>query len=158
MSSEPYPATVHRAWAADLDPATLYALLRLRVDVFVVEQRCPYSELDGRDLEAETRHYWLTGNAEAHPVLGCLRLLVEPGGEFRVGRLCLDQRARGRGLGRRLMDAVLAEVGEDECVADVQAPLVDFYQGYGFVPAGDRYDWAGVEHAPMRRAKRGPGQ
>jgi len=50
VSSEPYSATVHRAWAADLDPVTLYALLRLRVDVFVVEQQTAFPELDGRDL------------------------------------------------------------------------------------------------------------
>ena len=42
-------ATVHRCWAADLDVRTLYELLRLRVDVFVVEQACPYGELDGRE-------------------------------------------------------------------------------------------------------------
>ena len=47
----------------ELDPRTLYALLRLRVDVFVVEQNCPYPELDGRDLEASTVHVWTSDNA-----------------------------------------------------------------------------------------------
>ena len=42
--------TLHRAWAKDLDTATLYELLKLRVEVFVVEQACAYPELDGRDL------------------------------------------------------------------------------------------------------------
>ena len=62
MSGEVMSATVHRAWAADLDTRSLYELLRLRVDVFVVEQASPYSELDGRDLEEGTRHYWLAGD------------------------------------------------------------------------------------------------
>jgi ElaA protein len=78
MSGEVMSATVHRAWAADLDTRSLYELLRLRVDVFVVEQASPYSELDGRDLEEGARHYWLAGEGWAAPVLGCLRLLQSP--------------------------------------------------------------------------------
>jgi len=50
---------LRRSWAKDLDAATLYELLKLRVEVFVVEQACPYPELDGVDLLAETRHFWL---------------------------------------------------------------------------------------------------
>lgn len=52
-------AALHRSWSADLDTATLYALLALRVEVFVVEQECPYRELDGTDLQPDTRHFWL---------------------------------------------------------------------------------------------------
>ena len=154
MSSEPYSATVHRSWAADLDPPTLYALLRLRVDVFVVEQNCAYPELDGRDLEPRARHYWLGGQGQPEPVLGCVRLLKEPDGSYRIGRLCLAEEARGRGLGRRLMNAVLAEVGAGECVADAHRELVAFYESYGFVSDGEPYSWGGVEHVPMRRVKR----
>jgi len=51
--------TLHRVWAKDLDAETLYKLLQLRIEVFVVEQAIPYPELDGRDLLAETRHFWL---------------------------------------------------------------------------------------------------
>src|SRR5438034_1116433 len=51
---------LHTARFGDLDGPTLYALLRLRVDVFVVEQQCPYPELDGRDLSPSTVHVWLT--------------------------------------------------------------------------------------------------
>lgn len=147
-------ATVHRAWAADLEPATLYELLRLRVDVFVVEQVCPYGELDGRDLEAAARHYWLGGDGTPEPVLGCLRLLVEPDGEFRIGRLCTARSARGRGLGRQLLEAALAEVGPAACVLDAQEHLGAFYRGYGFEPTGPAYDWDGVAHLPMRRPGR----
>ena len=99
MSGEPMTATVHRAWAADLDPRMLYELLRLRVDVFVVEQACPYAELDGRDLEDRARHYWLGADGRREPVLGCLRLLKEPDGAYRIGRLCTARSARGRGSG-----------------------------------------------------------
>jgi ElaA protein len=161
-------ATLRRSWAVDLDPATLYALLRLRVDIFVVEQACPYPELDGRDLEPRTRHYWLEGgpgvgggggdrggrDVPDRP-LGCLRLLKEPDGGYRIGRLCVASGFRGRGLARRLMDAVLAEVGNADCVLDAQTSSAGLYSGLGFVAVGDAYDWDGIEHVPMRRARRG---
>src|SRR6202042_235690 len=78
-----------RSWAKDLDAATLYELLKLRVEVFVVEQATPYPELDGRDLLAETRHFWLEGSDGE--VISTLRLMEEhPGGQkgFRIGRVC----------------------------------------------------------------------
>jgi ElaA protein len=154
VSSEPYSATVHRAWAADLDPVTLYALLRLRVDVFVVEQQTAFPELDGRDLEPRARHYWLGGQGNPEPVLGCVRLVKEPDGGYRIGRLCVRRDVRGHRLSRRLMDAVLAEVGDGQCVADSQLYLVDFYERYGFVRTGESFDTEGVEHVSMRRVKR----
>lgn len=148
-------ATVHRSWAADLSPRTLYEILRLRVDVFIVEQRCAYPDLDGRDLEPRTRHYWLGVPHDASAeVLGCVRLLKEPDGGYRIGRLCTAASVRGRGLGRRLMDAVLAEVGDGACVLDAQSDAVAFYAGYGFEPVAPPYDWDGVAHVPMRRAAR----
>jgi ElaA protein len=148
-------ATVHRAWAADLDARTLYEILRLRVDVFVVEQACAYGELDGRDLEDRARHYWLGGDGRTPgPVLGCLRLLKEPAGEYRIGRLCTAGSARGRGLGRRLMVAALGEVGDGVCVLDAQEHLAEFYVGYGFSATGPAYDLDGIPHLPMRRNRR----
>ena len=168
MSTLSVAATLRRSWAADLDPATLYSLLRLRVGVFVVEQACPYPELDGRDLEPRTRHYWLAegasggvggvggfgGRAVPGRVLGCLRLLKEPDGGYRIGRLCVEREYRGRGLARRLMDAVLAEVGDGHCVLDAQTSSVGLYSGLGFVAVGEPYDWDGIEHVPMSRARR----
>ncbi|QYN33161.1 GNAT family N-acetyltransferase [Pseudonocardia sp. DSM 110487] len=151
MSSDTETATVHRAWAADLAPSTLYELLRLRVDVFVVEQACPYAELDGRDLEDGARHFWLGGDGKPEPVLGCVRLLREPTGEFRIGRLCTARSVRGRGLGRQLMEAALAEVGDRTCLLDAQEHLAGFYREFGFGQVGESYDWDGVAHVPMRR-------
>jgi ElaA protein len=144
-------ATVHRSRAADLDVRLLYELLRLRVEVFVVEQACPYGELDGRDLEEGARHYWLSGDGWGAPVLGCLRLLEEQDDTFRIGRVCTARSVRGRGLGRQLMDAALAEVGDTPCVLDAQEHLAGLYRGYGFVAAGPAYEWDGVTHLPMRR-------
>lgn len=155
MTSETIAATVHRAWAADLDPRTLYELLRLRVEVFVVEQGCAYSELDGRDLEDRARHYWLGGDGRRpEPVLGTLRLLKEPNGEHRIGRVCTARSVRGRGLGRRLMEAVLAEIGDRPCVLDAQEHLAEVYRAYGFEATGAAFVEDGIPHLPMRRPAR----
>lgn len=154
MAAEAMSATVHRSWAADLDAHTLYELLRLRVEVFVVEQACPYGELDGRDLEPRARHYWLGGAGSPEPVLGTLRLLKEADGGYRIGRLCTARSVRGRGLGRRLLEAALAEVGARTCVLDAQEHLAAFYNGHGFTSTGPAYDWDGVAHLPMLRRAR----
>ncbi len=72
---------------------------------------------------------------------------------FRIGRVCTARSVRGRGLGRQLIEAALAEVGDAPCVLDAQEHLADLYRGYGFVPAGPTYDWDGVTHLPMRRER-----
>src|SRR3954454_24787330 len=109
MSSETETATVHRAWAADLRPGTLYELLRLRVDVFVVEQACPYAELDGRDTEPGTRHVWLSGDSGAPEAY--LRILEDPDGAC-IGRVVTAPHARGGGLAGRLMETALDVIGD----------------------------------------------
>lgn len=139
---------VRRAIAEELTPQELYALLKLRVDVFVVEQRCAYPELDGRDLEPGTVHLWV-GPDDA-PV-ACLRLLTEPGGERRIGRVCTALSARGHGLSRGLLAAALRDVGDAPCLLDAQEHLTRLYGVFGFVASGPGYDWDGVPHQPMRR-------
>jgi ElaA protein len=146
--------TIHNASFADLESATLYALLRLRVDVFVVEQQAAYPELDGRDLEPGTRHLWVTGSDPAHP-LAYLRLLAEPDGTMRIGRVVTAKQARGAGLARRLVAAALEVDPSAPTVLDAQTYLVGFYSGMGFRPVGPEYvDDDGIPHIPMRRAAR----
>jgi len=142
-------ATLHRAWAADLTPARLYDLLRLRTDIFVVEQKCPYPELDGRDLEPGARHFWLADDEGR--VLATLRLLEDRSGEFRIGRVCTAADARGNGLSGRLMAAVVAEVGSAPSVLDAQVTVKDFYARYGYVEQGEEFVEDGIPHITMRR-------
>lgn len=144
--------TLHRTWAKDVEVSTLYALLKLRVGVFVVEQATPYPELDGRDLLAETRHFWLE-NA-AGEVICTLRLMEEhTGGEkgFRIDRLCTSREIRGQGHATRLLRAALAEVGDYPCRIDSQVYLADMYARHGFSRDGDDFLDDGVPHVPMLR-------
>ncbi|SCL31281.1 ElaA protein [Micromonospora nigra] len=132
----------------ELDVRTFHDLLKLRIDVFVVEQSCPYPELDGRDVEPGTRHAWL---AEGGIPLAYLRILTEPGGVARIGRVVVAPTARGGGHAGRLMSAALDEAGGRPCVLEAQSHLVGFYARYGFVVSGDEYLEDGIPHTPMRR-------
>jgi ElaA protein len=144
------PVNVQVAAFDELDVGTLYALLRLRCDVFVVEQECAYPELDGRDTEPATRHVWLPGNESDEPS-GYLRVLADPDGNARIGRVCVARKARGSGAAGRLMTAALDLVGARGCVLDAQAHLVEFYRRYGFSPTGPEYVEDGIPHVPMAR-------
>ena len=159
--------SLRRCWGRDLDAATLYDLLKLRVAVFVVEQACPYPELDGSDLSAQTRHFWL--EEKSGEVTATLRLieggliegglieggLIEgnPGGrrQFRIGRVCTRAAARGHGYATRLLQAALADVGADPCALNAQTYLIDMYARHGFVVDGDEFCEDGIPHVPMLR-------
>lgn len=135
----------------ELEPTTLYAILRLRTDVFVVEQACPYPEVDGRDVEPPTRHLWLGPAQEPADPWSYLRILADPDGVARIGRVCTAAARRGAGLSRRLIDAALERIGDRPCVLDAQSYLVEFYESFGFICAGAEYVEDGIAHVPMRR-------
>lgn len=138
----------------DLDVTTLYGLLRLRVEVFVVEQTCPYPELDGRDLQPETRHFWLAG--PGGEVVSTLRLTAEGGRaepEFAISRVCTARHGRRRGHGGMLLRAALADVGERPCRLNAQTYLTAMYAGHGFVVDGAEFLEDGIPHVPMLRAQ-----
>lgn len=136
--------------AAEIGVPTLYALLRLRVDVFVVEQACPYPELDGRDLEVGTRHVWLAPPGDPTDVASYLRLLPAPDGVRRIGRVVTAPAHRGKGLGAELVRWVLA-AHPGPWVLDAQAHLEGFYAALGFAVSGPGFVEDGIPHVPLRR-------
>jgi ElaA protein len=140
---------VRSATFAQLDPATLYAILQLRSDVFVLEQRCNYRDLDGRDTEPTTRHLWVTGDDGA--VCAYLRVLDEGDGTTRIGRVVTAPAHRGRGLADLLVRHALAAAPGD-VLAAAQAHLVEWYQRRGFRVDGSGFVEDGIEHVPMRYA------
>lgn len=139
---------VQSAAGDQLTARQLYALLRLRTAVFVVEQNCPYLDPDGLDLLPTTRHFWVPG-AEAQ-LAGCLRLL-DDGGVLRIGRVCTSAAARGNGTGARLMAAAVEHIGDAESVLGAQTYATQFYARYGYRPDGEEYDEDGIPHILMRR-------
>src|SRR5262245_10651614 len=121
---------------AELDTATLHALLKLRCDVFVVEQQCAYPDLDGRDTEPDAVHLWLDDGGTP---LAYLRVLRDPG-TARIGRVCTAKAHRGAGLADRLMRAVLGTLEPGlPCVLEAQTAAIGLYQRHGFVVTGEPY-------------------
>jgi ElaA protein len=138
---------VRLASFADLDPHTAYRIWKLRVDVFVVEQKAAYPELDGRDDEAGTRHLWIS---QDDMPIAYLRIL-DNGSEMRIGRVCVAAEHRGAGLAAELMDTALRHVGGRMSVLDAQAHLARWYEAFGFAVCGPEFLDDGIPHIPMRR-------
>jgi len=144
------PFEIRRARFAELDAATLYALLKLRQDVFVVEQKCAFPEIDGRDAESGVTHLWI---ADESGPLSYLRVFEDEGdGIARIGRVVTAAPARGRGLSARLMTAALEIVGDAPAQLDAQVESASFYARFGFDVAGPEYLEDDIPHVLMTRA------
>jgi ElaA protein len=137
-----------------LHARTLYRLLQLRTEVFVMEQNCAFQDMDGADPAC----FHLLGEAADGSLLAYARLV--PAGlkfaEVSIGRVISAQTARGTGLGHVLMrEAVRATHGlwgVQPIRIGAQARLQAFYHQHGFEPASDIYLEDGIDHIEMRRA------
>lgn len=131
----------------------LYDMLRLRSDVFVVEQNCPYLDLDNKDQKSFHLLYYVDNE-----LAGVTRLL--PTGlsynEISIGRVVIARSHRGLGLGAKLMEASITgceeKFGKGPIRISAQYHLSKFYQSLGFVEQGEVYDEDGIPHIGMLRA------
>jgi len=135
------------ALGGELSATALYGILRLRAEVFVVEQDCVYLDLDGRDLEPSTRHLWIEEEGRG-AVLAALRVLAEPGGGTSIGRVVTAPAFRSRGLAAELMKTALATAARPIHLK-AQSHLVDWYARFGFAPSGGEFVEDGIPHTPM---------
>lgn len=138
----------------ELKPVQLYELLRLRVDVFVVEQNCPYPEIDGLDIHPETLH--LTGTDRTGRISAYLRILP-PGLRFEevtIGRVVVAQKERDKGMCHQMMTLALERITsvwpEERIKISAQVYLKRFYESHGFVPVSNSYLEDGIPHIDMR--------
>lgn len=143
-----------RWWSFNALPAArLHALLKLRQDVFVVEQECAFAEIDGRDPDA--LHY-LLWDEKSDALAGALRLFAFPGDSMaaRIGRVVVSSGHRNLGLGRKLMGEGMAKARQTQpnCAIDLsaQAHLEAFYSSLGFVTVSEPYLEDGIPHIDMR--------
>ena len=146
-----------RTWD-QLTTAELYGFLRLRCDVFMWEQRADDEEMDGRDLEPTTRHWWIEDD---RGVAAYLRVLTNAVPEHRdarqvVGRVAVRADRRGEGLARRLMLPVVAafDAAGEASMLHAQSYVIGLYGRLGYEVYGDEYDEAGIPHRSMYRAPR----
>jgi ElaA protein len=139
---------------AQLTTTQLYTMMKLRVDVFVVEQTCPYPELDGKDTLEGVYH--LIGY-HGDELVACARLL--PAGttydNVSIGRVVTKQTARGDGLGHKLLEEALTqcEILWPGQTIDIgaQEHLIQFYASHGFKVISDSYLEDGIPHVDMRK-------
>lgn len=155
MPSEPPPIRWQARRFRELDVDTLYALLKLRAEVFVVEQKCAYLDPDGKDSHPDAVH--LLGLADDGAIGAYLRIL--PAGlsypQVSFGRVLTAPAWRGRGLGDPMLRAALAEIEARWPGADVQigaqAHLTGYYGRHGFVPSSEPYLEDDIPHIDMLR-------
>lgn len=138
-------ALVHAASFAELPARRFHDIVRLRESVFVVEQACPYHELDGRDVLDDTLHLWIE---DGEDVVCYLRLYPGDGADW-IGRVVTAADHRGRGLAGHLVRSALDRAGRPVRLS-AQSRLADWYQRLGFAACGPDFEEDGILHTPMR--------
>ena len=129
-----------------LSSTELYEILKARSAVFVVEQTCPYQDIDGGDYES--LHVYLE---EEGKILAYLRCYEQDEHTVRIGRVLTME--RGKGLGRPLMEAGIQVVREhykaSSICIEAQCYAIGFYNKFGFEVCGEEFLEDGIPHVPM---------
>jgi ElaA protein len=145
--------TVHWRWFTfeELPGTELYDVLALRQRVFVVEQHCFFTDIDGRDRQA----WHLLGRTSEGMLAAYLRAFppAPPAGAPTIGRVAVDARYRGTGLGRSLMEEGMRMIHgrypRNPIRIAAQHVVEPFYTRMGFVRTGEPYDDDGILHVDM---------
>lgn len=137
----------------ELNTRELYSLLRLRNEVFVVEQDCVYQDIDGKDLRALHILGW-----EDEKLVAYARCF-KAGDYFddaAIGRILVRENYRKFGYGHKITDAAIKAIKvnyqANKIKISAQTYLVTFYESHGFKTIGDRYSEDGIPHIAMIRA------
>ena len=139
----------------ELSASAVYAMLRLRSAVFVVEQQCIFLDIDDLDLVGDNWHLLAWRGSQ---LVGCLRMLdpAQHRGDVVIGRIATDESVRGSGIGHELMSRALAHCASHWRGLGIhigaQAHLQSYYGRHGFVINGEPYLEDGIPHVPMCRA------
>jgi predicted GNAT family N-acyltransferase len=133
------------------DEQELAAALALRIEIFCGEQGVTFDgDRDGLDDEA----VHLVALADDGELIGTCRLLIEPGGTARFGRLCVLASARGTGVGAALLTAAEREARAAHARRiglHAQTGALSLYRRAGFRPYGEPFDEEGIEHVGMEK-------
>ena len=148
------PPVLHIKWFNELTTDELYELLRIRSEVFVVEQNCVYQDMDGDDQKSV--HLWLT---VAEKVVALAR--VCPAGthmdEISIGRVITTE--RGKGYGKQVMihaiDTAIEYFGATRIDIEAQEYARGFYEGVGFKQSSNTFMLDGIPHIKMTWEKEG---
>ena len=136
----------------DLSTDELYALLRLRSEVFVVEQDCVYQDIDNKDQKALHIMGWEDNSLAAYTrCFGPGHYFDQPA----IGRVVVQEEHRGKGLANEIMRASIRALvqayGPVDIKLSAQTYLLKFYQDLGFKAVGEGYLEDGIPHRAMIR-------
>ncbi len=139
----------------ELTKLELYKIIQLRVDVFVVEQNCPYSDLDDKDQHPQALHLFAKDGDD----ISCYLRILPPGTSYpempSLGRVVSHQKHRGTGIGHQLLikaNQTLDQLWPDlTCHISAQSHLQGYYQQHDFNPVGQEYLEDGIPHIGMER-------
>lgn len=138
---------------SQLSTNELYDLLKLRIDIFVVEQACYYPDLDEHDRHPETQHLFCYQNGSMTAYLRILPKGLTYPDNISIGRVVIAPSARGKGLGHQLMQVALTQClqhfPEDTIKISAQEHLEKYYNQHGFVRVSERYLEDGIPHISM---------
>ena len=139
----------------ELSNRELYDILKLRVDVFVVEQDCIYHELDGKDLDQHAFHLYALKDER----VACYLRILPPGSSYpdmpSLGRVVIHSDFRGTGIGHELMTRATKVLDENwpnqTCHISAQSHLQGYYNKHGFSAVGEGYLEDNIPHIGMER-------
>lgn len=130
-----------------LSTRELYQIYKLRVDVFVVEQQCPYHEVD--DIDLESYHIYLQDDNSK--ILSYCRL-YQQNDTYHIGRVISSTRRKG--YGTQIMKAALEFAGQtlhaDSIIIEAQTYAKNFCEKLGFIQISEPFDEDGIEHIQMK--------
>ncbi|PCH98025.1 MAG: GNAT family N-acetyltransferase [Gammaproteobacteria bacterium] len=135
----------------DLTVDEYFEILYLRIEIFVVEQDCPYQEVDEKDRIS----FHLFGRAENGDVIAVTRILPQGVSydEISVGRVALKKEYRGKGIADELMletfKFIKSHFGEQPVRISAQQYLLNYYNKHGFRQVGDMYLEDDIPHVEM---------
>ncbi len=135
----------------ELTKQELHDMIKARIDVFVVEQNCPYPEVDGYDPEAD--HLWLED--QNGQIIAYCRIFLSgvKYNEASIGRILVLKEMRGKGYAKELMTRALnvikGQYGEKAVKIQAQEYLLDFYGSFGFQGITETYLEDGIPHVDM---------
>lgn len=131
---------------AQLTTEELYEILRVRSAVFVVEQNCPYQDVDGLDLAS--RHLFIREDGE---IRAYLRLFPKSGDCMQIGRVLTTERGKGYGgaILRAGVQAAKAQLTEGRIYLEAQTYAIDFYKKEGFAVTSEEFLEDGIPHVKM---------
>lgn len=134
----------------ELEPIDIYKMFKLRVEVFIIEQKCLYQDIDKKDEDA----YHLL-SYEGDEISGYLRILKKGVSfdEVSIGRVVVNPKFRNQGVGRKIMVAGINFINEkfdnESIRISAQKYLVEFYKSLGFKVVSEDYLEDGILHVEM---------